>query len=302
MGEAEPIEPLVHEARGTYLFEAELGCGEDLAGERLELVGVGVDGPGDAPFEVGRDHEDQVKTSRVSKADDYRAALRQQTDWDAYLEAESGLPGPRANLELVQVAAEEGSLEQFRGWLAGDLEYLRLCGAVGLGRLAAEGQRDLLQDLRGLANDPRWRVREGVAMGLQRLGARDMHALLGVMRKWRRGSLLERRAVVAALCEPPLLRHAGIAREVLEILDAITTSLLDEPDRRADEFKVLRKALAYGWSVAVVALPSLGRPLLEKWLRSDDRDVAWLARENLKKDRLRRMDAAWVAQWASRGT
>jgi hypothetical protein len=236
----------------------------------------------------------------VSKSDDYRAALRRQADWGAYLEAESGLPGPRANLELVQVAADEGSLAQFRGWLAGDSEYLRLCGAVGLGRLVAEGRRDLLDELRILANDPRWRVREGVAIGLQRLGARDMRALLGVMRAWQGGSLLERRAVVAALCEPPLLRDSAVVQEVLDILDAITASLVQEPDRRAEEFKVLRKALAYGWSVAVVADPSAGKPLLEKWLGSNDRDVAWLARENLKKDRLRRMDAAWVADWANR--
>jgi predicted NAD/FAD-dependent oxidoreductase len=84
------------------------------------------------------------------------------------------------------------------------------------------------------------------------------------------------------------------------MLDAITTSLLAEPNRRTDEFKVLRQALAYGWSVAVAALPAAGKPLLEKWLTTEDRDLAWMARENLKKDRLKRMDAAWVAHWSGR--
>jgi len=106
--------------------------------------------------------------------------------------------------------------------------------------------------------------------------------------------------VVAALCEPPLLREPAAAEATLAILDEITASLAAETDRRKDEFKVLRQALAYGWSVAVAALPEQGKPLLEKWLRSEDRDVAWLARENLKKDRLKRMDPAWVARVSDR--
>lgn len=36
---------------------------------------------------------------------------------------------------------------------------------------------------------------------------------------------------------------------------------------------------------------------MEKWFNSDDADVQAVMRENLKKDRLKRMDAAWVAQW-----
>jgi hypothetical protein len=231
----------------------------------------------------------------------YRAALRDLPgEWDAYLEAHSGLPGPRANLELVQAAADEGSLEQYQRWVQSDSEFQGLCGAVGLGRLLADGQTELLETLRALAGDPRWRVREGVALGLQRLGARDMTALLEAMRKWQDGSLFERRAVVAALCEPPLLRDPQAAVAVLEIVDHITASLGAVQDRRADDFKVLRKALAYGWSVAVAAAPAAGKPLLERWLSSDDRDIAWLTQQNLKKDRLKRMDAAWVARWAHR--
>ncbi len=137
-------------------------------------------------------------------------------------------------------------------------------------------------------------------MGLQRLGATDFGMLVDAMREWAGGSLLERRAVVAALCEPPLLRSPSSAASALELLDQVTASLLAERDRRADDFRVLRQALAYGWSVAVVALPDLGKPLFEKWLVSQDPDVKWLARENLKKDRLKRLDAAWVAHWLAR--
>ena len=38
---------------------------------------------------------------------------------------------------------------------------------------------------------------------------------------------------------------------------------------------------------------------MEKWLESEDPDVRWIMRENLKKSRLARMDAAWVARLGS---
>ncbi|HET7768741.1 MAG TPA: hypothetical protein VFN74_08180 [Chloroflexota bacterium] len=243
------------------------------------------------------------------KADTYRAVLRRlpPPEWDAYLLAESDLPGPRANLELLQVAADEGGEEGFRRWLALDAtqtppetarEFLPACGAVGLGRLAAEGRRDVLADLRRHAGDSRWRVREGVAMGLQRLGAANMRALIVEMRRWSRGSWLERRAAVAALCEPGLLRQAAHARAVLNVLDSITESIQAAPpaSRRDSAFRVLRQALGYGWSVAVVALPQDGREQFERWLGSADADVRWIVRENLKKARLTRLDPAWVAR------
>jgi hypothetical protein len=53
-------------------------------------------------------------------------------------------------------------------------------------------------------------------------------------------------------------------------------------------------ALGYCWSVAVVALPEAGKPLMEKWLNSADPDVLWIMRENLRKNRLVKMDPVWV--------
>ena len=38
---------------------------------------------------------------------------------------------------------------------------------------------------------------------------------------------------------------------------------------------------------------------MEKWLADPDPDIRWIMRENLKKKRLARMDAAWVARWQS---
>jgi hypothetical protein len=44
---------------------------------------------------------------RTTKVQEYRETLRGLESWEAFLLAESGLPGPRANLELVQAAGEE---------------------------------------------------------------------------------------------------------------------------------------------------------------------------------------------------
>ncbi len=154
----------------------------------------------------------------MTKADDYRKDLGKLDNWDAYLLKNSGLPGPRGNLELAQVVADEGNLNLFRRYTTytadkapvnSPYEFLAFCGVVGLGRTLAEGKMDLLPVLRSHASDPRWRLREGVAMALQRWGDADMPGLIQAMRLWSTGSPLEQRAAAAALCEPRLLVHAG---------------------------------------------------------------------------------------------
>jgi hypothetical protein len=241
----------------------------------------------------------------VNKTERYRQTLRRLESWDAFLLAESGLPGRRANIELARAVAEEGDAAVFWRYLAFDAqaaptnsppEFLAFCGVLGLGRLLAEGQGKVLAALRRSATDPRWRVREAVAMALQRWGAADKEALLAEMECWSRGTPLEQRAAAAALCEPSLLGEGGVVERVLAILDAITASVLDVEDRQSEAFRALRKGLGYCWSVAVAAQPTAGKPSLERWLASDDPDVRWIVRQNLRKKRLVRMDAAWVAR------
>jgi len=245
----------------------------------------------------------QAKTENMTKTNAYRLHLRTLQDWDSFLLAESGLPGPRGNLELAQAAADEGSRELFERYLTwspdrapvnSPYEFLAFCGVVGLGRLLAEGEPGLLPTLRAFACDPRWRLREGVAMALQRLGEADMPRLLAAAREWSRGSPLEQRAAAAGLCEPRLLRQPDHASAVLQVLDEITASILAVENRRGEDFLTLRQGLGYCWSVAVAALPSAGKPLMEKWLAHPDKDIRWIMLENLKKNRLARLDAAWV--------
>ena len=59
-------------------------------------------------------------------------------------------------------------------------------------------------------------------------------------------------------------------------------------------FDVLKKGLAYCWSVAVVACPQKGKKLMEKWIQNKDKNIVWILRENLKKNRLMKMDKEWV--------
>jgi hypothetical protein len=232
----------------------------------------------------------------MTRLDGLRAALRAlpPADWDAYLRANSGLPGPRANLELVRAFGEEATPAQVHEAAGSGDEYLALCGAAGLGRLLAEGgdaTADATAALRGLADDDRWRVREGVAMGLQRLGDADLSRMLDLAASWAADpSPLVRRAAVAGVCEPRLLRDPGAAARALDLLDTVTATITPDPAGR-----VLRKALGYCWSVAVAALPGPGFDRLARWAASDDPDVRWVVRENLKKARLTRADAGRVA-------
>jgi len=221
--------------------------------------------------------------------DRYRASLREVDDLEGYLAEHSGLPGPRGNIELALAAAEElddVTLERLAG---SDDEFEAFCGVVGLGRAIADGRRDLVGDLRRHANDPRWRVREAVAMALQRWGDADLAGMLDEAATWSAGSRLEQRAAAAGACEPRLLRDPAVARRVLGILDVTTATLPGAPDRRTDAFRTLRQALGYCWSVAIAADVVDGLAAFDRWRRSPDPDVGWVVRENLRKNRLRRL-------------
>ena len=87
------------------------------------------------------------------KADEYRGALSALAEWEPYLRSHSGLPGPRGNLELAAVVAEEASDAQLARWrrltpeeapVNTPDEFLAFCGVLGLGRRLAAGDRSAL--------------------------------------------------------------------------------------------------------------------------------------------------------------
>jgi hypothetical protein len=220
------------------------------------------------------------------RVDGYRAELRDLEDWEPYLTKHSGLPGPRTNLELVQAVGDEADPDRLWRLSASSDEFLALCGTAGLGKVALMEPATVMTWLRELASDPRWRVREGVALALQRIGRESMSHLLAEMHAWIGEGPYTQRAAAAGLCEPDLLRETGNAVQVLAILDQITSSLAASEDRRSDGFRVLRQTLGYGWSVAAAAAPTNARTYFEKWLQSSDKDVAWVMKSNLAKARM----------------
>jgi len=233
------------------------------------------------------------------------AAFLAVPDREAYLLAHSGLPGPRGNLELIDVASAVCDRADLERWAALGPEtapentpevFLACVGTVGLGRLVAAGDRSLLAVLRSSSNDPRWRVREAVSMALQAWGDVDADALIDEMEHWAGGPPLEGRAAMAALCEPRLLRDRRTIARTLAILDRLTTSVRDAVNGRADGVRVLRQALGYGWSVAAAADIAIGLPALDRWLTDSNVDVRWIVRQNLTKARLARVAPDWVAR------
>src|SRR2546429_246078 len=93
----------------------------------------------------------------ASRADIYREELRQLDNWEPYLKKHSGLPGPRANLELVAAVAEEADADRLWRLSASQDEFLALCGTAGLGRIALLEPETVMSWLRELASDPRRR-------------------------------------------------------------------------------------------------------------------------------------------------
>lgn len=234
----------------------------------------------------------------AGRVQQYRDELKKRRGiWEPYLKANSGLPGPRANLELVEAVGDEADADVLWRLSASSDEFLALCGTAGLGRLAATDSAAVLARLKELAEDPRWRVREGVAIALQRIGRSSMPWLIAAMEEWSKGGPFAQRAAAAGLCEPPLLKKRDEVRRVLRILDRITSSMAAAPDRKNDGFRVLRQAMGYCWSVAAAAHPEAGRPLMEKWLQSSDPDIAWVMRSNLGKARMSALGEAWLAEF-----
>jgi len=235
----------------------------------------------------------------MTKTDTYREALKNLDDWIPFLKEESGLPGPRGNLELAHVVAQEGNKKLFNQLLAFEAEentpevFLVFCGVVGLGKLATTDPT-LFNRLREYASDPRWRIREAVATGLQLIGDQKMDLLLENMHAWSNGNWYEKRAAAAALAEPRLLKQPACARDVLQVLDEITKSIEQAPDSKDEGFNILRQAMGYCWSVAIAALPESGKPMMEKWLDSENKDIRWIMKETLKKNRLIKTDKDWA--------
>jgi hypothetical protein len=247
----------------------------------------------------------------ASRIEHYRQMLLStpEAGWEQLLLSESGLPGPRGNLELAQAVSELGHSELFWHYsrhspeeapVNNPKEFLVFCGILGFGRQAAEGNGEILTEIKLFASDPRWRVREAVAMALQTIGKCNFRKLIEISKYWCAGNLYEKRAVIAGLAEPALLASPEFSQPVFAIFDRVTGGLITAEHRNSEEFRVLRLALAYAWSVVVAAWPDEGKVHMEYWLQSDDKNIRWVMKQNLSKKRLARVDQQWVSGWQRR--
>jgi hypothetical protein len=214
----------------------------------------------------------------------------------------SGLPGPRGNLELLHTFAEnaaESEIDECLSYYTDSLknspeEFVVMCGVVALCIHNKDDIKGTLSTIRGYASHGSWRIRESVAIGIQEIAENQMRVIIDNLWKWMDGNDLEKRAIIAALCEPKLLIDPAEIIEVLEMLARITIEFEPITGRLSDNQTSLRKTLGYGWSVAIVSLPKEGKIAFEKIARSDNRHIQWIVIENLKKKRLSIMDKKWV--------
>ena len=214
----------------------------------------------------------------------------------------SGLPGPRGNLSLLysfSKTATGGEVQECLSYCTPDVsnspeEFVAMCGVVGFCVLNRGDVEETLRSVRGYASHASWRVREAVAIGIQEIAGGHLSEILDNLEPWIKGNDLEQRAVVAALCEPKLLKVKSEVVRVLKMLAQITLAFEKQSGKLSDNRNSLRKTLGYGWSVALAALPSEGKAAFEAISQSKNKDIQWIVKENLKKNRLRVMDKKWV--------
>ncbi|MFX0173604.1 MAG: hypothetical protein ACFE9L_17070 [Candidatus Hodarchaeota archaeon] len=226
-----------------------------------------------------------------------------------YLIANSNLPGRRANLEMA-AAFTEVIQESFINKLSliwnfclksinisedkaptnNPMEIIPFCGTWGLGVLGSISEvhfQETVSLLQELANDSRWRMREAVAFGIQKMLEQYPQIMIQELKKWiNRDNWLEMRAIVAGVAHPKFLLEYENAKSALELHKLIFEKIKTANDRRSEDFKTLRKGLSYTLSVVICNIPEEGFQELNTLIKTKDHDLLWILKNNLKKKRL----------------
>ncbi|QQO09485.2 hypothetical protein [Breznakiella homolactica] len=241
----------------------------------------------------------------------------------SYLLEHSNLPSPRGNLELLHEfsrQADAAAIKECLAYIKTDTanspeEFAGMCGIVGYGLYHSDDIPGTVKFLRPYASHGSWRIREAVAIAFQEIAAKGipprqgrkdfskeknpfLERLLEETAPWIQGNPLEQRALAAAFCEPKLLTNAAANKRILRLLQTITNTF-ENSGSLSDDEKVLRKTLGYGWSVVIAAQPEEGKKLFESMAGSTNKHIRWIAKENLKKNRLIKMDENWTRKMLS---
>jgi hypothetical protein len=203
----------------------------------------------------------------------------------------SNLPGPRANLELafalsevfenMGVLAKWAEIEVDRADDNDPRSFLPFCSAVCLGSLYTKTKdEEIVRILKKMANDDRWRIREAVAFGFQRIGEDNLSELKRIFSEWiEKSNNREKRAILVSLAHPKILdRDKSLVR--FEFLEKVFKNM-----ERDDDFEILKKGLEFTLSVYTAANPEYGFSFMEKWI-GKDKVIDDIIKANLKKNRL----------------
>lgn len=229
---------------------------------------------------------------------------------ESFISSNSSLPGPRANLELASAFADyfdqdnisDEVWDMLQKWM--DMgsdkaptndprEFIPFCEVQALGSLYfhvdEDKQHQIISRLKAAMNDERWRMREAVAMGFQRIAEKDFDVVKKLFQSMVEGSnFLEKRTFVAALAHPPILKEKSHAQFCLEISDDIMDEIVSasENSLNTEDFRVLSKGLEYAISVFVENLPDEGFEMMKKFARVNQKDIRRIIKSNLGKTRL----------------
>lgn len=239
-----------------------------------------------------------------------RAFTGNRRPLEYYLREQSRLPGTRANLELVSslsdllaaiVPEQPEQVWMLVHYLVQDEktvvkntpdEFVVLCGVVAFGACASvrtEWHSEVFEIMKIFACSKSWRVREGVAMALQRMLSvipqTTIEFLLALATK---GNCFQQRASIAAIAEPPLLQDRPLINAALAIQRFVLVRFheLSNVVRKREDVRALRQTLGYTLSVVTAATPEKGFALMHECAEWNDTDINWILRENLKKKRL----------------
>ena len=233
-------------------------------------------------------------------------------DLAAYLAAESSLAGPRTNQDLTEAFAR--AIREFAAadpedrrilWdLCVELacispedtptddphEFLSVCGVRGIaamGTISPGCVKAALRKLAESAEDPRWRIRDAVAIGLRDLLARHRDVTVSELNGWvEGGSWSAMQTVAAGVADADLLREPDLAEAALLLHRKIMIRVYTAGERESEDFQALRKTLGCTLSRVVAALPSSGFEYLQQVSTLDDQEIRWIVRENLKDNHL----------------
>lgn len=218
-----------------------------------------------------------------------------------YLLENSNLPGPRGNLKLLyefSKDADEKEIKKCIEYINPDVknspeEFVGMCGILSYSIRNQSDLKGVISFLEKYASHDSWRIRESVAISIQEISEGKQDEVITELGNLRQGNDFEKRAVVAGLCEPKLLKNEELNLKILNIIFEITKSLAH--DKKLDERSTsLRKALGYGWSVVISKIPVEGKLTFEKMFDLNGKHIKWIIKENLKKKRLMKMDSKWV--------